>query len=262
MTANDEENPMSEPAAELIAAWDAQQAAYIAGREQRFSAMIDVLAQCCAERPATVLDLGCGPGSLSRRVLDALPSCSAVAVDYDPVLLDLAAEQLAPYGERARVVDADLTGDWTDRVGPGPFAAAVSTTALHWLWPEEFVRLARQTARLLEPGGVFLDGDHFRFDHRTPRIARWATEHDRRTQRAAFDGGALTWEQWWESLAGRPGHAERAAERERRYSGRAEPPPSAVDFRLATLTNAGFAEAGVAWQFFDDYVVYGVLPAA
>lgn len=246
-------------APEIVAAWDAQQSAYIAGREQRFAVMTDVLVQLVADRPVTIIDLACGPGSLSRRVLEALPSCSVVAVDYDPVLLDLAREYLAPYGDRVQVVDADLTGEWIDQLGPGPFTAAMSTTALHWLWPDQLVRLFRQMARVLEPGGIFVDGDHFRFDDRTPRIAGWAAEHDLRTQEAAFAEGAPTWDQWWASLQDRPGHAERAAERERRFADRAETAPTAVDFRLAALANAGFAEVGTLWQLLDDYVVYGVL---
>src|SRR5690606_31287917 len=82
---------------EAVALWDAQQAAYIAEREQRFDVMLDVLSQELGDREATILDLACGPGSLARRLVDALPHARVVAVDYDPVLLDLAREYLAPY---------------------------------------------------------------------------------------------------------------------------------------------------------------------
>ncbi|RLV56366.1 class I SAM-dependent methyltransferase [Aeromicrobium phragmitis] len=221
--------------------------------------MIDALQQTLGGDEATVLDLACGPGSLARRVLDGLPNARVLAVDYDPVLLDLAREYLAPYGDRVRVVDADLTDpSWRSVLDVPRVDAAVSTTALHWLWPAQLVRLFGDVADLIRPGGVFLDGDHFRFDARTPHVGRWAADHDRRTQEAAFTAGALTWQEWWDAISVRPGHDERAAERDRRFAGRDGTPPTAVDFRLAALANAGFAEVGTAWQLYDDYVVYAV----
>lgn len=245
-------------AAELVRRWDDQQAAYIAEREQRFAVMVDVLGQVVGDEPVTILDLACGPGSLAARVLDALPTVRVVAVDYDPVLLDLAAEYLAPYGDRVRIVDADLTGQWQKAVAEEGFAGAVSTTALHWLWPADLVSLFAEVAGILRPGGVFLDGDHFRFDGRAPHIAGWAADHDRLTQDEAFAQGAPTWERWWTSLSERPGHDSRAAERDRRFAGRDATPSTAIDFRLAALAQAGFAEVGTAWQLYDDYVTYAV----
>ncbi|MBM9464707.1 class I SAM-dependent methyltransferase [Aeromicrobium sp. YIM 150415] len=245
-------------AADLVRHWDDQQAAYIAEREQRFAVMVDVLRQVAGDEPMTVLDLACGPGSLAARVLDAVPNSRVVAVDYDPVLLDLAAEYLAPYGDRVRIVDADLTGEWRGAMAEEGFAGAVSTTALHWLWPADLVRLFAEVAEVLRPGGVFLDGDHFRFDGRSPHIARWAADHDRRTQEEAFAAGAQSWDRWWGSLSERLGHAERVAERDRRFAGRDATPSTAIDFRLAALSQAGFAEVGTAWQLYDDYVTYAV----
>src|SRR4029077_15223279 len=69
-----------------LARWDAQQQRHIPDREERFTAMVDALAAFAGPRPR-VLDLGCGPGSLSARVLDRIPGASVVAIDADPVLL-------------------------------------------------------------------------------------------------------------------------------------------------------------------------------
>ena len=68
--------------------WDAQQRTYVPEREERFAVIADVVAAVAGDRPR-VLDLGCGPGSLSLRLLDRLPGASVVAVDADPVLLTL-----------------------------------------------------------------------------------------------------------------------------------------------------------------------------
>lgn len=250
---------------DLLKRWDDQQAAYIADREGRFGAMLDVLDLQSGGAPAVVVDLACGPGSLSFRVLERFPEVRVVGVDHDPSLLALAREAAAehPGGDRVLFVDDDLTSaGWTDRVqahaGGAPVAGVVSTTALHWLAPGELVDAYRGARSLLADGGVFLDGDHFRYDDRQPRLRTWAAAHDRRTQEAAFAAGAEPWDTWWTELAARPGYAELTAERDRRFADRPAPEPSEVGFRLAALAQAGFAEHGTVWQLFDDFVVYGV----
>ncbi|MEV4259564.1 methyltransferase domain-containing protein, partial [Spirillospora sp. NPDC049652] len=71
-----------------ITRWDRQQEGYLPDREERFTALIDAVE--AAGRPdPLVLDLGCGPGSLSARLLDRLPDATVVAVDTDPLLLAL-----------------------------------------------------------------------------------------------------------------------------------------------------------------------------
>jgi trans-aconitate methyltransferase len=52
--------------------WDAQQEGYVPEREARFTAMFDALAELL---PASfvALDLACGPGSISQRLLARFP---------------------------------------------------------------------------------------------------------------------------------------------------------------------------------------------
>lgn len=66
--------------------WDAQQEGYVPERESRFMAMFDALAGLL---PASfvALDLACGPGSISARLLARFPAARAIAVDMDPVML-------------------------------------------------------------------------------------------------------------------------------------------------------------------------------
>ena len=52
--------------------WDAQQEGYVPEREPRFTAMFDALAELLP--PSFVaLDLACGPGSISQRLLARFP---------------------------------------------------------------------------------------------------------------------------------------------------------------------------------------------
>ena len=59
-------------ALDWIARWDRQQEGYLPDREERFTALIDAVE--ALDRPdPLVIDLGCGPGSLSARLLTRLP---------------------------------------------------------------------------------------------------------------------------------------------------------------------------------------------
>ena len=91
-------------ALEWIAKWDEQQEEHLPDREDRFTALIDAVEEGAGRPDPLVLDLGCGPGSLSVRLLDRIPAATVVAVDADPLLLTLAR---AAYGERARLRFAD-----------------------------------------------------------------------------------------------------------------------------------------------------------
>ena len=76
----------------LLDSWDRQQAAYIAEREARFNAQLEVLA-LAAGQDFHVVDLACGPGSLSLRILQRFPQARVTAIDLDPLLLAVAGGQ-------------------------------------------------------------------------------------------------------------------------------------------------------------------------
>ena len=97
--------------------WDNQQSRYLPDREQRFTAMLDVLEALLPER-FVALDLACGPGSLSQRLLDRFADARAVAVDMDPVMLAVGEGALGTVDGRLRWVDADLAAPG-DPVQPG-----------------------------------------------------------------------------------------------------------------------------------------------
>jgi SAM-dependent methyltransferase len=237
--------------------WDAQQPTYIPEREERFAVITDAVAAVGGERPR-VLDLGCGPGSLSLRLLDRLPAASVVAVDADPVLLTLGRRASAG---RARLswVDADLRSPaWAGALPPGPYDAAVSTTALHWLPASHLPSFYASVAAVLRPGGVFVDGDHFGYGPDEPGLTAVA-----KALRAGWDArvpvpGAEDWDAWWDALRAEPALTPAFAERARR---RHEHPPSDESDRLAAhssaLLAAGFAEVGTVWQKGTDRVLIG-----
>ena len=66
----------------------------VADRERQISALLDVVEAMAGTAP-TVVDLACGPGTISRRLYDRLPRARSIAVEVDPVLLTIASETFA-----------------------------------------------------------------------------------------------------------------------------------------------------------------------
>jgi ubiquinone/menaquinone biosynthesis C-methylase UbiE len=130
-------------------------------RRERLARMLGH-APFATDAEIAVVDIGGGYGIVSEMVLEAFPHARVSLQDYSQLMLEAATRRLAPYAERVRYVVADLTDPaWPERVG-GPFDLAVSAIAIHNL--RELPAIAavfRGLARLLKPGGVFLDYDLF-----------------------------------------------------------------------------------------------------
>jgi SAM-dependent methyltransferase len=241
-------------AAGWLVRWDAQQETYLPDREERFDVVIDLVEAVGGAAPR-VLDLGCGPGSLSARLLARLPAATVVGVDADPVLLQLAGWS-APVG--LTLVDVDLRDPaWAEAIPPGPYDAVVSTTALHWLSPATLRDVYRACGWLLRPGGLLANGDNFRVSS-TPRLLSLALELDRRRS-ARHGGSGERWGAWWEAVLSDPTLKNAIAERARRA---AEHPSDDLQTDLAAhegaLRAAGFDEVGVLWRKGTDCVLAAV----
>jgi SAM-dependent methyltransferase len=240
--------------------WDAQQTGYLPDREARFNAMLDVLAVLLPEEFIAV-DLACGPGAISQRLLARFPKARCVAVDLDPILLAMGRGVLGTMGDRLRWVEADLmTAEWITHLGEAQVDAVLSTTALHWLAPEQLIRLYRQLGQVVRPGGVFLNGDNLKFGPHMPTFQRVAEAMKERIREEAFKGDGLEdWENWWKALSAEPALKELFAERERRFTWRtAEWQMPIFDLHVAALRDGGFREVGVIWQNMENRVLLAV----
>ena len=230
--------------------WDAQQETYMPDREERFEVLVDLLEMTAGPQPR-VLDLACGPASLSDRVLARLPEATVVGVDADPVLLTLAREAARP---GLRLVDADLRDpDWPQRIPSGPYDAILSTTALHWLQPPALRAVYAACGRLLRPGGLLANGDHLRVLE-SPRLDELARELDRR-RRARHDGDGEDWRGWWDAVRADPDLGGAISERERRQFEHPEETETSLAVHEQALRDAGFSEVGVLWRKGTDAVL-------
>ena len=241
--------------------YDTQQAAYLPDREERFTAMLDVLGALLPEE-FVALDLACGPGSISQRLLERFPRARVVAVDVDPVLLAMGEGALGDFDGRLRWVTADLTDpSWVDDLGESSFHAVLSTTSLQWLQVEPLVRLYNTLGTIVrEEGGVFMNGDTLAFapHQETLRLLSEATTEMQRAE--AFDaGGVEDWDEWWAALAQEPSAGPLLAERTRRFASFDRDTPAPIfDVHEAALRNAGFREVGTIWQRLDNRVLLAV----
>jgi SAM-dependent methyltransferase len=245
---------------EWLRRWDAQQEGYVPEREARFTAMLDALAALLPGSFVAV-DLACGPGSISARLLARFPGARAVAVDVDPVMVALGKGALGTAGGRLRWVEADLAAPgWFDALGEAPVDAVLSSTALHWLGPDELTRLYAGVSRLLRPGGLFLNADTVAYGPASPTFGRLDRDVlDQLWSDAAFAArGIETAEQWWEAFSAEPAAAPLLAARARRFAGKQRPAPPDVDFHLAALRAAGFREVGTIRQVLSDRVLMAV----
>lgn len=238
-----------------IARWDRQQEGYLPDREERFTALIDAVEAGAGRPDPLVLDLGCGPGSLSARLLDRLPRATVVAIDTDPLLLALGREA---HSGRAglRFADLDLrTEGWADALGlDRPADAAVSTTALHWLAEPGLRTAYAELAAALRPGGLFLNGDHL--DVATPELRR--LEHaltERATRRRFGSDMPEDWRQWWDAAAADPALAGLVAARSAGHSGSES---NDLTAHTAALRDAGFGEIGTLWQYGNNRILCAI----
>ncbi|MGW1955342.1 class I SAM-dependent methyltransferase [Streptomyces sp. NPDC001920] len=225
--------------------WDRQQEWYMPDREERFRIMLDMVEALVGPAPR-VLDLACGTGSITARLLARFPEATSTGVDLDPALLAIAEGSFAG-DTRVSFVTADLKDpDWPAKLPHDSYDAVLTATALHWLHRDPLADLYGRIADLVRDGGVFLNADHM-IDQSTPRInaAERAQRHARMDQAKA--DGALDWSEWWQLAAKDPVLAERTARRFEIYGEHADGDTPSAEWHARVLREKGFAEARPVW---------------
>ena len=106
-------------------------------------------------KPASVLEVGCGPGHLMKAVADSGLEADLVAVDLSPYLLERARKRV-PQG-RVRYVHADGT---RLPAGEGEFDAAVASHYVGHMPAEVRAAAAEELARVVRPGGSIIVVEH------------------------------------------------------------------------------------------------------
>lgn len=126
--------------------------------------MLDALTRCVPTTSDRILELGCGTGELSLKLMHRCPSAQVVAVDYSPRMLEYASQKIkaAGYAHRWSGIQADF-GDWANnptRVEIGTqFNACVSSLAIHHLTDEMKLKLFQGIRESLNPNSCFWNAD-------------------------------------------------------------------------------------------------------
>ncbi|WP_445395942.1 class I SAM-dependent methyltransferase [Streptomyces sp. LE64] len=233
--------------------WDRQQEWYMPDREERFRVMLDVVEAVVGPEPR-VLDLACGTGSITDRLLRRFPNARSTGVDLDPALLMIAEGTFAG-DDRVSFVTADLTApDWRERLPYDSYDAVLTATALHWLHTGPLAALYGQLAGVVREGGAFLNADHM-VDGATPRINEAEAVLRRARREAARAEGALDWADWWALAAEDPALSAATARRFEIYGEHADGDTPSLDWHVRALRDAGFAEARGVWASPSDAMV-------
>ena len=163
--------------------WNPQQyEKFISAREAPF---VDLLALIAVRPGMRVVDLGCGPGTLTRKLVEALPGAQIVGIDSSASMLQSAA---ALAGERLTFAPGSIEAFADGGVVGGSFDLIFSNAALHWV-PDHATLLPKLAARLAAGGQlavqlpadddnstrtIFADAAGWRFEMATLDISAYA----------------------------------------------------------------------------------------
>ncbi|WP_024750220.1 class I SAM-dependent methyltransferase [Crocosphaera subtropica] len=129
-----------------------------------YDLMLDTLVACVSIDAHRILDLGCGTGELSLKLLKHCPNAKVMAVDYSPRMLEMAKSKLekTEFLERIRFIQGDFgawaNGDMKKEIGTN-FDACVSSLAIHHLTDEMKYQLLTCIGKNLRNGGCFWNAD-------------------------------------------------------------------------------------------------------
>jgi cyclopropane fatty-acyl-phospholipid synthase-like methyltransferase len=155
----------------LLRAWDAMSEVYAPGNLRRWDEVCHRLSTGLAPG-ARILDLGCGPGTLTRRLAQALPTAQVTGADGTAVLIDLAR------ASRPEPADLRFVHAWLEGLNE-TVDVVVSSAMLHYVTVDVLDTHLEQLRALLPRGGRVLHVD---------------------TTHRAGDGGAA-WSRWWAQAA-------------------------------------------------------------
>jgi SAM-dependent methyltransferase len=230
--------------------WEAMQNCYIPQRRHRFGLLV-TLPDLSPEDELSILDLGCGPGSLAFQALRLYPQARVLAVDANPILLEMG-RAMARRDQRVRFVQADLREPWTwlDQT----YDLVVSATALHWLTRDHLATAYARVYDALTPGGWFLNSDHIAADDAV--LQKRYRELLGATQRQALClSSADAWHGYWTALTAALGQLPSQGVRDERTIWEGNDDGHPRSYHLKALRDAGFQDVMFHWQDLGEAIV-------
>ena len=214
--------------------WDARAREYDAFARlgiPRYDEMLGQLVRSLPESVATILELGCGTGALTERLLERFAGVRLRALDASPQMLDVARERLAKRHPGA-AVELQVAEFEALAAGPEHFDLLTSSMALHHVREKApFYSVLRAS---LAPGGYLIFADEL-----TALAPHVETLH---------------WNGWLD-FARRPGHLSEAQIAETLEHIEQLDHYETLPNQLALLSGAGFAEVDCVWRYLN-YAIF------
>ncbi|MEZ4505191.1 MAG: methyltransferase domain-containing protein [Thermomicrobiales bacterium] len=111
-----------------------------------------VLSDLTLRGDETAIDAGCGSGRLTAELLELLPDGHVIAIDRSANMVAEARANLARFGNRVTIVQADVGRLSLADVGDAPVDLIFSTATFHWIRDHD--ALFRGLLSVLKPGGL------------------------------------------------------------------------------------------------------------
>ncbi len=143
-----------------------------------------------ANNECFILDIGSGTGMEALALLNGIPGSKVVALDLCKPMHDIFSKKGKKllgekiFNSRVKLITADIAGDdvspevllesLRDMGWSGGYHMVVSALTLHHLSEDELRNVYKCIFRVLEPGGLFLNGDLFSYQSPVMReLAEW-----------------------------------------------------------------------------------------
>jgi tRNA (cmo5U34)-methyltransferase len=102
-----------------------------------------------------VIDLGCGTGTVAKRISEKFPNSEIVCLDIASNMIDLAKQKLSDHSKTSFI-----TGDFSKTIFDGKFDLVVSSLALHHLENDKFKKeFYKKVYDILTDSGQFINAD-------------------------------------------------------------------------------------------------------
>ena len=108
-----------------------------------------------ANTPFNVIDLGCGTGTIAKRIAELFPKASITCMDFAENMIRMTQAKLTPFPNIQYQV-----GDFNTYTFTGTYHVVVSSLALHHLISDsDKMDFYRKIYAALTPGGIFFNAD-------------------------------------------------------------------------------------------------------
>ena len=217
-----------------------------------YDEMLEAVARCVPSTSRRILELGCGTGELSKKILKRCPNAQIIALDYSPRMIEFARKKMVEAGyQQWSGIEADF-GEWANNseleIGT-EFDACVSSLAIHHLSDEMKAKLFQRIGKSLNKGGCFWNADPVLSE--SPRLAEiykavgeeWAEKKGTSMQEVRS------------RLASNSDSVDYAAS----YGYSSQDQLATLDAQLQMLVKAGFNTVAVPWKYYASAVFGGII---